>query len=292
MNISNKKLPAIEAYVSIVGNVLLFGLKLWAGIITGSIALRADAWHTLSDTFSSIVVLVGAKVSEKPADERHPFGHGRAELIASFLIGIMLALIAFSFIEKAIENLQGGAAVNYGRIAIVVTFISMVIKELMAQFALWAGRRVRSNSLKADAWHHRTDAISSLVILVGIFLGRFFWWIDGVLAILVAIMILYSTWEILRDTLDQLLGKKPNDQTIEAVKRICSHHGVKKISVHHFHIHEYGDHTEMTFHLRLPDDMSIAKAHDVVSKIEATIRDELDIESTIHIEPLTGQNVL
>jgi len=105
MKKNNKKLSYIEGWLSITSNILLFILKYWVGIVTGSIAIIADAWHSLTDSISSIVVLIGAKVSSKPADKNHPFGHGRAELIASLIIGVLLAVIAFSFLEKSFSAL-------------------------------------------------------------------------------------------------------------------------------------------------------------------------------------------
>ena len=124
-----KRLSYIEGWISIFVNLILFILKFWAGLATGSIAIIADAWHTLSDSISSIIVLIGAKVSTKPADKQHPFGHGRAELITSSIIGVFLAIVAFSFLEESIKKLQQHDSVTFGMIAIVVTVVSILAKE-------------------------------------------------------------------------------------------------------------------------------------------------------------------
>ena len=226
-----------EGWLSIIINILLFGLKYWAGIVTGSIAIIADAWHTLTDSISSIIVLVGAKISTKPADKKHPFGHGRAELIASLIIGVLLALIAFSFIQESIEKLKNREAVVFGSFAIVVTIVSIISKETLAQFAIWAGKKSNSKVLMADAWHHRSDAISSLIILVGIFFGKYFWWIDGILGIFVALLLFYATYEIFRDSITPILGKIPDENLLKEVKKICNSTN-DRIKAHHFHIHE------------------------------------------------------
>ena len=286
MNLKSQKLGYIEGWLSIIVNIFLFGLKYWAGVVTGSIAIIADAWHTLTDSISSIIVLIGVKVSSKPADEKHPFGYGRAELIASLIIGVLLAIIAFSFIQQSIEKLENREAVVFGTFAIVVTVISIVSKEALAQFAIWAGKKTGSTVLKADAWHHRSDAISSVIILVGIFLGKYFWWIDGVLGIIVALLIFYATYEIFRDSVNPLLGKTPDENLIKEVNKICQAINATQMEAHHFHIHEYGNHTELTFHINLSNDISLEDAHIIATKIENSIREKLNIEATIHMEPL------
>ncbi len=281
-----KYLSYWEGWISIIVNIFLFGLKYWAGVVTGSIAIIADAWHTLTDSISSIILLIGVKVSSKPADEKHPFGHGRAELIASLIIGVLLAIIAFTFIQQSIEKLKNREAVVFGTFAIVVTIISIVSKEALAQFAIWAGKKTGSTVLKADAWHHRSDAISSVIILVGIFLGKYFWWIDGVLGIIVALLIFYATYEIFLDSINPILGKTPDDNLLKEVNKICQACGATQKEAHHFHIHEYGNHTELTFHIYLPNDISLEEAHIIATKIEDSIREKLNIEATIHMEPL------
>lgn len=165
----HNKTGIMATYGSIFLNIGLFGIKIWAGIVTGSVALIADAWHTLSDSISSVAVLIGLKVSAKPADDNHPYGHGRAEIIASLVVGLLLAVIGFNFLMESIIRLRNHESVNYGILAIVVTVISAVMKEVMAQYSIIIGKRTNSSSMIADGWHHRSDAISSLVILVGIF---------------------------------------------------------------------------------------------------------------------------
>ncbi|NTW24645.1 MAG: cation diffusion facilitator family transporter, partial [Lentimicrobium sp.] len=135
------------------------------------------------------------------------------------------------------------------------------------------------------AWHHRSDAISSLVILVGIFLGRHAWWIDGVLGIVVALMIFYAAYDILRDAMNIMMGEIPDKTMVDQVKNICVSESLLEMRPHHFHIHRYGDHTEMTFHIRLPDNLSLFDSHEIATRIEVRIKDELGIISTIHMEP-------
>lgn len=285
---SKSNLAFWEGWVAVGLNALLFVLKYWAGIVTGSVAIVADAWHTLSDSLSSIVVLVGAKVSNKPPDREHPFGHGRAELIASVLIATFLGFIAFEFLKESILKINSKETVVFGKIAVIVTIISVLVKEGLSQFAFYAFRKTGYMSLKADAWHHRTDAISSLIILVGIFLGSYFWWIDGVLGIIVALMIGYAGFGILKDTISKLLGEAPDPRLVEKIKLIANNESELDTQLHHLHLHSYGDHQEITFHIRLPNTMSVEDSHKLVNAIRHTIRENLSIEATIHVEPREG----
>ncbi len=285
MKTNNHTLAITEGWVSVAVNSTLFVLKFWAGLATGSIAIIADAWHTLSDSLTSIVVVIGAKISSKPADEEHPFGHGRAELIAALIIGVLLSVVAFNFILEGAKRLQTKEIVNYSTFAIVATVLSVLIKEAIAQYAFWIARKTRSKSVRADAWHHRSDAISSLVILIGIFLGRHVWWIDGVLGIVVALLIFYAAYDILRDAMNIMMGEIPEKTMIDQVKNICESESLLEMKPHHFHIHRYGEHTEMTFHIRLPDNLSLFDSHEIATRIELRIKDEMGIISTIHMEP-------
>lgn len=282
---SRIRLGNIEGWLSIAGNVFLFVLKYWAGIVTGSVAIIADAWHTLSDSLSSIIVLVAMKVSRKPADRDHPFGHGRAELIASLFIGVLLAVIAFNFIMESIDKLQTHESATYGTIGIVAMAASIAVKEGLAQYAFWAGKKTRSNTLKADGWHHRTDAISSVIILVGIFVGDYFWWVDGVLGILVAIMIIWAAYEIMRDAIHPLMGEKPTSALQKQLLHISRDTLGFDPQPHHIHIHRYGEHVELTFHITLNGSLSLEEAHEYIEKLEQEIERKLEMTATIHADP-------
>ncbi len=275
-----------EGWISIIANTLLFGLKYWAGLVTGSIALIADAWHTLTDSVSSVIVLIGGKISRKPADDDHPFGHGRAEHIAAVIIGVLLAIVAFDFILNAIEKFSSRKQTTFGTIAWVVTIISIVVKELLAQYALWGFKKTNSSILKADGWHHRTDALSSVVILVGIVIGKFFWFTDAVLGFIVAIMIAYASYEILSKEIKSLLGESPSDELLLEISEKVQRKFELPLHIHHIHMHNYGHHTEMSCHIKLPPEMSLEQTHDICTKIEKEVKTEFGYVATIHPEPL------
>ncbi|WP_461246849.1 cation diffusion facilitator family transporter [Treponema sp. R6D11] len=276
----------IEGTVSVIVNFLLFLLKMWASVISGSIALAADAWHTLSDSISSVVVVIAAKLASKKADKEHPFGHGRWEQIASFFIAVILAVIAFGFLESSIRHFWSKNSVEYGRIAIIVTAVSIIVKELLAQYAFYIGRKTDNSSVKADGWHHRSDALSSIVVLIGILFAKKFWWIDSVLGIIIALMLFYAAFTILKEAINKILGEEPGQELINKLTSEIKNIYNDDLKIHHLHIHNYISHKELTFHIRLNKDLTIEKGHKIASDIEELILDKFGMTATIHVEPI------
>lgn len=275
-----------EGIISIVVNLVLFVLKLWAGIVSASVALTADAWHTLSDSISSVAVIVGAKLSSQAPDKDHPFGHGRWEYITSFLIALFLGFIAVEFTKEAIQNFIAHNIADFGTLAIVVTIISILGKEFLAQYAFRIARKTANSSVKADAWHHRSDALSSVVVLVGIFLKDYIWWIDSALGIIVAIIILHTAYEIVKEAVSKILGEDLKEEEIVTIRQIIDNTCELEVMAHHFHLHNYGRHQELTFHIKLEPTLTIAQGHTLATKIEKAIEKELGYISTIHVEEL------
>jgi len=273
-------------WISIITNIFLFIIKYWVGLVSGSIALIADAWHTLSDSISSVAVIIGLRISKVPPDREHPYGHGRAELLSTLLIGIILGIIGLNFVKDALYHLIREQAVVFGFWAKTVTIISILGKEALAQLSFFIGRKNESPSLQADAWHHRSDALSSVIILIGIFFGGRYWWMDGVLGLIVAGLILYSSFDIIRRGWADMLGKSADESTTRKLKKVVDGMFPDGIHLHHVHMHIYGDHKELTFHIKLPPQMSLKEAHDIANKIEEKVRKDMKIEATIHMEPL------
>ena len=285
MRLKPQRFGYTEGLLSIGINVLLFGLKYWAGIKSGSVAMIADAWHTMSDTFTSLIILVSFWIAARPADEHHPFGHGRAESIGAIIIGTLLAVVGFTFLKESIMRLLIYQAANFTLRAIIVFGISVIVKESLAQFSLWAGKKIDSQALIADGWHHRSDAIASGLIVVGALVGAHLWWIDGVMGIAVSALILYATYGIFKGAVSSIFGEKP-DPTIEAkIRNLVQNIAPSASCIHHVHVHRYGDHVELTLHCKLPSEMNLKEAHDLVTTMEEAIRKELKVEPTIHVEP-------
>jgi cation diffusion facilitator family transporter len=278
----------IEGWSSVILNTILFVFKYWAGVTTGSLALIADAWHTLTDSVSSVIVLIGGAISRKPADNEHPFGHGRVEHITAIVIGLLLLVIAFDFMVQAITRFGTREATVYGTIAWVATIISILAKEGLAQFAFYTARKTGSSILSADAWHHRTDALSSVIILAGLIVGKYFWWTDALLTFLVALMIAYASYDILRKEIRSLMGEQPSPEMIAKITDTAQNSSIIPLHMHHIHLHTYGDHAELSCHIKLPPEMTLVDAHEVCTRIEKVLLAEMGYIATVHPEPLPG----
>ena len=282
----HSKLGYREGLVSVILNLLLFVLKYYAGIASASLALIADAWHTLSDSLTSLVVILGIKLSSKKPDKEHPFGHGRWEQISSLIIAILLALVGVEFMKDAIAKLRGHEAADFGWLAYLATVASIVLKEGLARYAFYIARKTGNAAVKADGWHHRSDALSSLMVLAGLFLSPYFWWIDSVLGMLISFMLFYAAYGIIREAVNKILGEEPSEEVIGKVEQIVKAEMGNVAYPHHYHIHHYGDHIEFTFHIKVPGEETVEEAHRKATLIEMQIKTELKIDATIHIEPL------
>jgi cation diffusion facilitator family transporter len=279
------KLGYRAGFISLLVNLVLFVFKYWAGIVSGSVALIADAWHTLSDSFTSIIVIISVKITSKKADKKHPYGYGRVEQISAIFIAVILAIVAYEFGKESIERLSLRESANFGIIAIIVTAASIVTKEALTQYTLYIAKKTGNTSIKADAWHHRSDALSSVIVLAGIFLRDYFWWIDGALGLAISALLFYAVFDIMREAIKKLLGEQASDELIEKVKIVTCKTAGFDVEAHHFHVHNYGSHNELTFHIILDSEMNIKKAHDLADKIEGELREDLGIEATIHVDP-------
>ncbi len=279
----------LEGWLSVSINILLFVLKYWVGLKANSIAMKADAWHTLSDTFTSLVVLFGFWISRRKPDEQHPFGHGRAEAIGAVVIGTLLFIVGATFLKESIHRLFAQQGFIFSSLAIIVFMISVVIKEGLASFSIWAGKKIHSQSLIADGWHHRSDAVASGLIVIGTLLGRIFWWIDGVAGIFVSLLIFYATYDILKTAASSLIGEQADKSLKGKILNVVGQVAPTITDIHHLHVHKYGDNIELTFHVYFPEHTTLKQAHEIGTTIEEAIKQELDMEATIHFEPLLSK---
>ncbi|MBU1076521.1 MAG: cation diffusion facilitator family transporter [Spirochaetes bacterium] len=280
-----KHLAYIAGVLSLIINIFLFAVKYYIGSRIDSIAMQADAWHTLSDTLTSIVFLVGFWFSNKKADKEHPFGHGRAEPIAAIVIGTLLAVVGAGFFNESIIRLKSFQMVHYTRMAILIFSVSVLIKEAMALFSFWVSKKINSQALHADAWHHRSDAITTVIIVAGALVGKYILWIDSIMGIAVSLFIIYTAYTILKENISSLLGKGQDALFEKNLRKLIKEITPVASTVHHCHLHQYGDHIELTCHIKFPGNMEITEVHDIVTKIEKKIQKKMNITATIHMEP-------
>ena len=274
------------AWLSIAGNVVLLAFKYWVGILSHSVAIKADAWHTLSDCLSSLIVLAMLCISIKPPDEEHPFGHGRYELVSTMLIGVMLALVAGFFGYEGLMQLYEHREAKFGVAAILVTAVSLVGKELMARYSFRMARHAGNAALAADGWHHRSDALSSLILLIGMLVGSRAWWIDGALGTAIAVYIAYVAFTTIRGAASTIAGEHPPARLIDTVREeLANLYPRLDLRPHDFRWHNYIRRQELVFHIVLPSGMLVGEAFSITSRLEEHLGRLLGVEVTIHIEP-------
>ncbi len=285
-DVNNERLGVRSGLISIILNLLLFGLKYYAGIVSASVALIADAWHTLSDSLTSIVLIVGIKLSAQKPDKEHPFGHGRWEQISALAIALVLVFVGIEFVQDGIDKLQHRETASFGWLAYAVTIVSIIVKESMARYSFYVAKKIDSSSVKADGWHHRSDALSSVVVLAGLLLSNYCWWIDGVLGIIVSIMLFYVSYGIIREAVNIILGEEPSEEMITQIKEVVREQVGEDAQPHHFHIHHYGNHSEFTMHVKVDGNMTVREAHERATRVESCLKRDMNLDATIHIEPI------
>jgi len=274
-----------EGLVSIFVNVVLFVIKFYLGLIHNSIAVVADAVHTLSDAGTSVVVVISFWIAYKPPDKGHPFGHGRAEQIGAVIVGTLLGVAGFEFLMSSYEKLSSREALTFSWFLVGVLLLSSLVKELLARWAFRLGGSYESRSIVGDAWHHRSDAIATTLLALGILVGADYWWVDGVLGIIVSLIIVYTSIKIILETSRELLGSEPTRREEELLIDLAREVSPLIEDVHHIHIHKYGDHVEASLHIKLPNTMKLEEAHEIATKLENRIKDRLGWEATVHPEP-------
>jgi len=285
-NLSRKRIGYLEAWVSIIGNVLLFLLKLLIGVAINSLSLIADAFHSLSDVLTSIVVLVGFKFGEKPADKEHPFGHGRIEIIATLIIAFLLIVVTYDIGKSAILRIISPQKVKFSSIAIIFMIVSAGFKEWMASFSIFLGKKINASSLIADAWHHRSDAIASLLVGLGLIFMRFnLYLIDGILAVCVAILIGWIAVRLIITSSNTLIGEAPDSELINKISQISlSVPGV--INIHDIYVHDYNTNKVISLHVEINDNLLADVAHEIATTVEEKIKEKTHAYNvTAHIDP-------
>ena len=276
----------LEGWVSIVGNTVMAAAKGVLGYMTGSVSLLADAAHTFADSGTSLVVIFGFRAARKPADSKHPFGHGRIESIASIIIAVLLAVTAFETGRAAVDRILDPQPVQAATWIIVVVAAMAVAKELMARFSLELGVLISSHALQADAWHHRTDVFATGLVVVAFIASRFgIIWLDGIAGLGVALLIGWAAWEIMRQAANPLIGTHAEPEMYEDIGRTAAAtKGV--LGVHDVIIQCYGTTCVISLHIQVPGSMSLHEAHAVGETVEQQIMQEHPGLTTVHVDPV------
>ena len=275
-------------------NLLLVGLKAVAGIVGHSAAMISDAVHSLSDFITDIVVLIFVRISGRPQDEDHDYGHGKYETVATLFIGLALAAAAIGIVVngagKLARWLQGEELPSPGKLALWAALISIVAKELLFQYTRLKGRKLNSKALEANAWHHRSDALSSIGAAIGIggaiILGNRWTVLDPLASIVVGAMLVKVAWDLLGPSFGELTDSSlPASTEQEMLQIISSVEGVE--DPHNLRTRRIGNRIAAEVHIRLDGNQSLEEAHEKASEVERRFRDRFGAESHIivHMEP-------
>ena len=276
-------------------NLVLVALKFVAGVLGASAAMIADAVHSLSDLLTDVIVLVFVKIGNKPADGDHNYGHGTYETLATLIVGLSLLAVGGKLLADGVNKIMasiGGEVLNTpGWIAFAAAIVSIVIKEVLFQVTVKVGRKTKSDAVVANAWHHRTDALSSIGTAIGIggavFLGQKWAILDPIAAAVVSIFIIIAAVKILLPALNQLMDKSLPADEEEKIRAIVAE-DPELSDLHHLRTRHVGNVHSIEMHVRMPGDVTLDIAHKHSMDLEARIREELGPESivNIHIEPL------
>ena len=286
------KVGIFQGWVSVLVNTILFILKMIIGILVGAVSVIADAVHTLSDVISSGAIIWGFKQAEKPADVEHPYGHGRAEYIATLIIAVLLCVAGIEFIEASIERIRNPQLVSPAWWMIVLLLVTITLKEITARYAEFLSAKIASGTLHADAWHHRTDAISSLLVVCALIAGKYGYpAVDGWAGLGVALFLIYTGIEIAKDAVDDLIGKPPTSEEVETIRQIVMNvDGV--LGAHDITIHSYGHDKFASVHVEIDASETTAAAHDISEEVEGQLEKALGVEPTVHMDPVQPGNPL
>ena len=274
--------------VGIVLNTLLCLGKLLAGVLTGSIAIVADALNNLSDAASSVITLVGFRLAGQAADEEHPFGHGRMEYLTGLVVSMAILLMGFELGKSSVEKLIHPEALDFSWLAMGILVVSVAVKVWMYFFNRALSRAIGSETMAATAADSLSDSVATSVVLLATLAGHFFHLqIDGLAGLLVAVFILKTGWEAAKDTLDPLLGRPMDPELADDIDELVRAHGI--LGIHDVVYHDYGPgRAMMSFHAEVPADADLLEMHDLIDHIERELKEKHHIETVIHMDPVVN----
>ncbi|WP_298732971.1 cation diffusion facilitator family transporter [uncultured Subdoligranulum sp.] len=282
----------LACVVSVVCNLLLFVGKTAVGTLAGSVSITADGMNNLSDASSNIVSLVGFKLGSRPADSEHPYGHARYEYLAGLAVSVMILVIGVELLKESFGKVLHPTEVQFGWLTVVVLIASILVKLWMSVLNKKIGRTIQSETLMATAADARNDVITTTTVLVASVLTFVtgFDRLDGIMGLGVAAFILYSGVQLVRDTIDPILGAAPDPELVEHIEqKALSYPGV--LGVHDLMIHDYGPGNRLvSFHIEMDAKGDVMQSHDVIDTIEKDLLVQDGMIATIHYDPIVTGN--
>ena len=270
MNKEFKKVANKVSIISIISNTFLAIFKLFAGIFSHSSAMVSDAVHSASDVFSSIVVIIGIRLSSKEPDKEHPYGHERLECIAAIILSVILFITGLGILYSALKNIIYGTYNNVtipGVLALIASIVSIVVKEIMYWYTRYHAKKIDSSALMADAWHHRSDSLSSIGALIGIFFSRIgFPIMDSIASIIIFLFIAKASFDIFKDAVDKVVDHSCDEEfEREIYEYVCSFKEVEALDL--LRTRMFGNKIYIDLEICLDENLSLREAHDIAELI-------------------------
>lgn len=276
-------------WVGSIANIILAFMKITVGKITGSQALIADGVHSFSDLITDAAILVGAKYWTAPADRDHPYGHGRFETLTNIFIGVLLAMVGIGIGWDSLTSISEQTHRQPGMLALMAALLSIVVKEGLYRWTLLNAKRVNSRALFANAWHHRSDALSSLPVAIAVianYLAPELHYLDQIAALLVTAMIVKAAADILWPALQEITEAKEGGEIERKIQHYAAENAQIK-EVHAIRCRRSGSYLLLDFHLLVEPDMQVEAAHHIAEQFKRRLLEALDevVDIIIHIEP-------
>ncbi|WP_416327125.1 cation diffusion facilitator family transporter [[Eubacterium] hominis] len=277
----------LTSTVGVINNIVLFAFKFIAGTLARSVSITADAVNNLSDAGSSIISLVSFKISSKPADEKHPFGHARYECIASMVVATLILILGMELIKTSVDKILHPEMIEFSWLSVVVLVFSISVKLWMYTYNKHYGKLLKSSIMEATAADSISDVMATGAVLLSTIISPLIHFnLDGYMGVIVACFIIFAGLGIIKSALDELLGKAPDEELVKMIqKKVEEYPGA--LGMHDLVIHDYGSHrTFASLHVEVDHRVDVLKSHDMIDNMEKDFKDQLGIETVIHMDPI------
>ena len=277
--------------LGIIVNSTLSIIKIIIGLATNSIAVIADGAHDIADSFAACITLLGARLARRPADKDHPYGHARIEYLCGLVVSVIVITVGYELMKSSVEKVMSGSDFEFAWSTVIIIVLAIIMKGASALFTIATGKRINSLPVIAAGTDNRNDVISSIIIVISMLVNYFTGLqLDGYMGCLVSLFILYSGYELIKETISPLLGEAPDPEMVkEIAEMVESTPGV--LGIHDFIVHNYGPGKVFaSIHVEVDSKGDLMESHDMIDQIEMRIRKAMNIEVTCHMDPVEVDN--
>ena len=281
------KYGTLSSITGIIVNFILSIVKVVIGVISNSMSIISDGLNNITDAGSSVITMIGFKMSQKKVDNDHPWGHGRMEYISAFIVDMLIILVGIELFKSSVDKIINPTMPDISTVTIIILVIAIIAKLWLFVFYRKIAKIINSEAIKGNAYDSISDVISTFVVLLSAIVAKFAnISIDGYVSILVSIFILFTGFKALKETVDILLGTKPDPELVEGIEEFTKKYDMI-VGIHDMMIHDYGPGRKIvSFHAEIPANSDICMAHDIIDQMEQDIYDEFNCITTIHMDPI------